>query len=153
MGDSGTTGLKGTESWGLAANWERRTWGLFGIGELGVEVGAKGEDGEEGEVGVGGMEDDGGCDGGWQGAKVSDLAADASSGDVSGSGLDRVACRGLGATFGLAGSVCVLLSAAGMGSLFGASELGVEIRGPARFGTGSGDGQGLVLGDCDISGD
>lgn len=53
----------------------------------------------------------------------------------------------------LAGSVCVLLSASGMGSLFGASELGVETRWPARFGTGSGDGQGLVLGDWDRSGD
>lgn len=83
----------------------------------------------------------------------SDLAADAGSGEVSGSGLDRVAWRGLGTTFGLAGSVCVLLSAAGRGSLLGESEFGVEIRGPVRLGMGSGDGQGLVLGDCNKSGD
>lgn len=153
MGDRGTTGLKGTESWGLAAKWERRTWGLFGMEALGLGDGEKGEDWQDGEVGVGGTEAEGGCDGGWQGAEDSDLAADAGSGEVSGSGLDRVAWRGLGTTLGLAGSVCVLLSAAGRGSLFGARELGVEMRGPVRLGTGSGDGQGLVLGDCDKSGD
>lgn len=107
----------------------------------------------DGEVGVGGTEADGGCDGSWHGEEGSDLAADAASGEVSGSGLDRVACRGFGTTFGLAGSVCVLLSASGRGSLSGASELGVEIRGPERQGRGSGDGQGLVLGDWDRSGD
>lgn len=84
----------------------------------------------------------------------SDLAVDVESGAVSGSGFDRVAWRGLGTTLALAGSVCVLLSADGRGSLFGASELGVEIRGPLRLDwMGSGDGQGLVLGDCDKSGD
>lgn len=83
----------------------------------------------------------------------SDLAAEAASGQVSGSGLDRVAWRGLGTTFGLAGRVCVLLSASGRGSLLGASEFGVEIRGPVRLGMGSGEGQGLVLGDCVKSGD
>ena len=46
MGDRGATGLKGTESWGLAAKWERRTWGLFGMEELGIGDGEKGEDGE-----------------------------------------------------------------------------------------------------------
>lgn len=107
----------------------------------------------DGEVGVGGTEADGCCDGSWQGEEGSDLAADAASGEVSGSGLERVACRGFGTTFGLAGSVCVLLSASGRGSLSGASELGVEIRGPERLGMGSGDGQGLVLGDWDRSGD
>lgn len=132
---------------------ERRTWGLFGVGAQGLEDGKKGEDGEDGEVGVGGTEAEGGCNGSWQGVEGSDLAADAASGEVSGSGLDRVAWRGLGATLGLAGSVCVLLSAAGRSSLFGASELGVEIRGPVRSGTGSGEGQGLVLGDCNKSGD
>lgn len=81
------------------------------------------------------------------------MAPDAASGQGSGSGLDRVACRGFGTTFGLAGSVCVLLSASGRGSLSGASELGVEIRGPERLERGSGDGQGLVLGDCERSGD
>lgn len=86
------------------------------------------------------------------GEEGSDLAADAAS-EVSGSGLDRVAWRGLGTTLGLAGSVCVLLSDAGRGSLLGASELGVGIRGPERMEAGSGDGQGLVLGDCDKSGD
>lgn len=83
--------------------------------------------------------------------EYSDLAAGSGSRVVSGSGFDRVAWRGFGTV--LAGSVCVLLSASGRGSLFGASELGVEIRWPARFGTGSGDGQGLVLGDGDKSGD
>lgn len=107
----------------------------------------------DGEVGVGGTEADGGCDESWHGEEGSDLAADAASGEVSGSGLDRVACRGFGTTFGLAGSVCVLLSASEKGSLSGASELGVEIRGPERLGMGSGDGQGLVLGDWDRSGD
>lgn len=145
MGDSGTTGLKGTESCGLAAKRERRTWGLFGM-----EATGKG-DGEDGEVGVGGIEADGGCDGSWQGVEGSDITA--GSGAVSGSGLDRVACRGLGASLGLAGSVCVLLSASGSGSMCGASELGVEMRGPVRFGIGSGDGHGLVLGDCGKSGD
>lgn len=58
-----------------------------------------------------------------------------------------MACRGFGTTFGLVGSVCVLLSTSGTGSLSGASELGVDIRGPERLGMGSGDGQGLVLGD------
>lgn len=81
------------------------------------------------------------------------MAADAGSGEVSGSGLDRVACRGFGTTLVLAGSVCVLLSSAGRGSMFGESELGVEIRGPERLGKGSGEGQGLVLGDCIKSGD
>lgn len=132
----------------MAAKWERRTWGLFE-----TEDGEKGEDREDGEVGVGGTEAEGGCDGSWQGVEDSDLAADAGSGEVSGSGLDRVAWRGLGTTFGLAGSVCVLLSAAGRGSLLGASEFGVEIRGPVRLGMGSGDGQGLVLEDCNKSGD
>lgn len=80
------------------------------------------------------------------------MAADAESGEVSGSGLDRVAWSGLGTIFDLAGSVCVLLSDEGRRSLLGASEFGVEIRGPVRFGIGSGDGQGLVLGDCDKSG-
>lgn len=153
MGDRGTTGLKGTESLGLAAKWERRTWGLFAMEALEMGDGKKGEDGEQGEVGVGGTEAEGGCDGSWQGVDGSDLAADAGSGEVSGRGLDRVAWRGLGATLGLVGSVCVLLSTDGRGSLFGASELGVEIRGPVRLGTGSGDGQGLVLGDCSKSGD
>ena len=147
MGDRGTAGLKGTESWGLAAIWERRTWGLLGMGERGVG------DGEDGDVGVGGIEVEDNCDGSWQGIEGSVLASDAGSGEVSGSGLDRVAWRGFGATLGLAGSVCVLLRAAGRGSLFGASELGVEIRGPVQFGMGSGDGQGLVLGDCNKSGD
>lgn len=110
-------------------------------------------DGEHGEVGVGGTEAEGGCNGSWQGVEGSDLAASSGSGDVSGSGFDRVAWRGFGTTLGLAGSVCVLLSSAGRGSLFGASELGVEMRGPVRLGTGSGDGQGLVLGDWDKSGD
>lgn len=150
MGDRGTTALKGTGSWGLAAKRDRRTWGLFGNGALEVEDGEKGEDGEEGEVGVGGTEAEGGCGGSWQGDEGSDLAADTVS-EVSRSGLDRVAWRGFGTTLGLVGSVCVLLSAAGRGSLFGASELGVEIRGPLRLGVGSGDGQGLVLGDCDKS--
>lgn len=81
------------------------------------------------------------------------MAADAGSGEVSGSGLDRVACRGFGTTLVLAGSVWVLLSSAGRGSMFGESELGVEIRGPERLGKGSGEGQGLVLGDCIKSGD
>ena len=110
-------------------------------------------DGEIGEVGVGGTEAEGGCDGGWQGEDGSDLAAGAGSGEVSGRGFERVAWRGFGATLGLAGSVCVLLSASGKGSLFGASELGVEIRGPVRFGAGSGDGQGLEFGDWAKSGD
>lgn len=153
MGDRGTAGLKGTESWGLAAKWERRTWGLFGMETLEIEDGEKGEDGEDGEVGVGGTEVEGGCGGSWQGLEDSDLAADAGSGELSGSGLDRVAWRGLGMTLGLAGRVCVLLSASGSGSLFGASELGVEMRGPVRLGTGSGEGQGLVIGDCVKSGD
>lgn len=109
--------------------------------------------GEHGEEGVGGTEAEGGCNGTWQGVEGSDLAAHPESGEVSGSGLDRVACRGFGTTLGLAGSVCVLLSSAGRGSLFGVSELGVEIRGPERLGRGSGDGQGLVLGDCEKSGD
>lgn len=107
----------------------------------------------DGEVGVGGTEEDGGCGWSWNGEEGSDLAPDAVPGEVSGSGLDLVACRGFGTTFGLAGSVCVLLSASGRGSLLGASELGVEIRGPERLGMGSGDGQGLVIGDCDRSGD
>lgn len=64
-----------------------------------------------------------------------------------------MAWSGFGAILGLAGSVCVLLSAPGRGSLFGASEFGLEICGPVRFETGSGDGQGLVLGDWDKSGD
>lgn len=115
--------------------------------------GEKGEGAADGEVGVGGTEADGGWGGSWQVVEDSDLAADAVSGEVSGSGLDRVAWRGLGITFGLAGSVCVLLSAAGRGTLFGESEFGVEIRGPVRFGMGSGDGQGLVLGDWDKSED
>lgn len=118
-----------------------------------MDDGENGEDREDGEVRVGGTEVEGGCDGSWQGVEDSDLAADAGSGEVSGSGLDRVAWRGLGTTFGLAGSVCVLLSAAGRGSLLGESEFGVEIRGPVRLGMGSGDGQGLVLGDCNKSGD
>lgn len=109
--------------------------------------------GEDGEVGVGGTEAEGGCDGNWQGVEGSDLAAGAGSGEVSGRGFDRVACRGFGATLGLAGSVCVLLRAPGSGSLFGARELGVEMRGPVRFGQGSGEGHGLVLGDSDKSGD
>lgn len=150
MGDRGTAGLKGTESCGWAAKRERRTWGLFGLGR---RDGKKGEDMADGEVGVGGTEADGGCGWSWHGEEGSDLAPDGVSGEVSGSGLDRVACRGFGTTFGLAGSVCVLLSAPGRGSLSGASELGVEIRGPERLGMGSGDGQGLVLGDCDRSGD
>lgn len=116
-----------------------------------MEDGVKG-DGEEGEVGVGGTEADGGCDGSWQGLEGSDLVADAGSG-VSGSVLDRVAWRGLGIILGLVGSVCIMLSAAGRGSMFGASELGVEIRDPVRLGAGSGDGQGLVIGDCEKSGD
>lgn len=120
------------------------------MGTLGMGDGGKGEDGE---VGVGGTEVEGGCNGTWQGVEGSDLAEDPASGEVSGSGLDRVACRGFGATLGLAGSVCVLLSSAGGGSLFGVSELGVEIRGPERMGRGSGDGQGLALGDCEKSGD
>lgn len=78
------------------------------------------------------------------------MAADAESGEVSGSGLDRVAWSGLGTIFDLAGSVCVCDE--GRGSLLGASEFGVEIRGPVRIRIGSGDGQGLVLGDCDKSG-
>lgn len=64
-----------------------------------------------------------------------------------------MACRGFGTTLGLAGSVCVLVSSAGRASLFGVSELGVEIRGAERLGRGSGDGQGLMLGDSDKSGD
>lgn len=60
MGDRGTTGLKGTESCGVAAKVARRTWGLFGMGVLGKGDGAKGEDGE---VGVGGTEVEGGFDG------------------------------------------------------------------------------------------
>lgn len=83
----------------------------------------------------------------------SDLAAGGESGEVSGRGFDRVACRGFGATLGLAGRVCVLLSAPGRGSQLGESELGVEIRGPVRFERGSGDGQGLALGDSVKSGD
>lgn len=120
---------------------------------MGRRDGKKGEDVADGEVGVGGTEADGGCGWSWQGEEGSDLAPDAVSGEVSGSGLERVACRGFGTIFGLAGSVCVLLSASGRGSLLGASELGVEIRGPERLGKGSGDTQGLVLGDCDGSGD
>lgn len=153
MGDRGTAGLKGTESWGLAAKCERRTWGLFGMEALGMRDGEKGEEGEDGEVGVGGIDAEGGCVGGLQEVEDSDLAADAESGEDSGSGLDRVAWRGLGTTFGLAGSVCVLLSSADRGSLLGASEFGVETRGPERLGMGSGEGQGLVLGDCEKSGD
>lgn len=120
---------------------------------LAMEDEENGEDGEDGEVGVGGTEAEGGCDGSWQGVEGSDLAAGSGSRVVSGSGFDRVAWRGFGTALDLAGSVCVLLSASGRGSLFGASELGVEIRWPVRFGTGSGDGQGLVLGDWDKSGD
>lgn len=77
MGDRGTTALKGTESWGLAAKWERRTWGLFGMGVLGMEDGGKGEHGEEG---VGGTEAEGGCNGTWFGVEGSDLAIDPESG-------------------------------------------------------------------------
>lgn len=152
MGDSGTGPLKGTESWGPAAKWQRRTWGLFGNAALEMEDGEKGEDGEEGDVGVGGTEAEGGCAASWQGVEGSDLAADAGS-EVPGSGFDSVACRGFGTTLGLVGNVCVLLRAAGGGSLLGASELGVDMRGPVRFGAGSGDGQGLVLGDWGRSGD
>ena len=64
-----------------------------------------------------------------------------------------MAWRGFGATLGLAGRVWVLLSAPGRGSLVGASEFGLEMCGPVRLGTGSGEGQGLVLGDWDKSGD
>lgn len=91
MGDRGTTGLKGTESWVLAAKWERHTWGLFGMEALEMEDGEKGEEGEDGEVGVGGTEAEGGCNGSWQGVEGSDLAGDAGSGGVPGSGLDCVA--------------------------------------------------------------
>lgn len=131
----------------------RRTSGLFGMEAPEMEVEEKGEDGEDGEVGVGGTEAEGGCDG--KGVEDSDLTADAASGENSGSGLDRVAWRGLRATLGLAGSVCVLLSASGRGSLLGVSELGVEIRRPVRLerGSGDGDGHGLALGDCGRSGD
>lgn len=122
----------------------------MGPQEMGEDV--KGEVEDE-EVGVGGTEVEGGCNGSWQGVDGSDLAAGAGSGDVSGRGFDRVACKGFGATLGLAGSVCVLLSAPGRGSLFGARELGVDMRGPVRFGRGSGEGHGLVLGDSEKSGD
>lgn len=69
---------------------------------LGIEDGGNGEGGD---VGVGGTEADGGCSGSWQGVEGPDLAADAGSEEVSGNGLDRVACSGLGTTLGLAGSV------------------------------------------------
>ena len=152
MGDIGTAGTKGTESWGLAAKWERLTWGLFWMGVLEMEEGAKGKDGEDGVVGVGGTEAEGGCNGSWRGVGGLDLAGDAGSVDCPGSGMERVAWRGLGTVLGLEGSVCVLLSSAGGGPLFGASELGVGARGAARLGADSGDWQGLELGDCKMSG-
>lgn len=88
--------------------------GLFGTGALRTMDGGKGED-------------EAGCRGSWQGVQGSDLAAISETGQVSGSGLDTVAWRGFGATLGLAGRVCVLLSGNDRSSLFGASELGVEI--------------------------
>lgn len=100
---------------------------------------------------MGGMEADGACDGIWQEAEASDK--DAASNEASGSGLDRVAWRGFGASLGLVGSVWVLFRVVGRASVLGASELGVDIRGPVRFGRGSGDGLGLVFGDCGKSGD
>lgn len=50
IGDSGTAGLKGTESWGQAAKWDRLTWGLFRMEIKGTGPGV------EREVGVGGTE-------------------------------------------------------------------------------------------------
>lgn len=143
----------GTESWGLAAKWARCTWGLFGVGTLAMQGGEDGKERRAGEVGVGGTEAEDGR--GWcvQGVDGTDLAVDEESGEDSGRGLDRVAWRGLGASLGLAGSVWVLLRAAGRGSKCGASELGVEMRRLARLGRGSGDWQGLALGECEKSGD
>lgn len=72
----GERGERGTESLGGTVSGGRRTLGLPGIGR--------------------GM--------GWQGVEGSDLAADSTAVEL-GSGLDLVACRGLSATLGLAGSV------------------------------------------------
>lgn len=160
MGESGVAEEpKGTESWGPATRWGRRTCGLLGMEALGTSGGEKEAEGDGGEVGVGGTEEEGG--GGGSGWPVAAGAA-GESGEDSGSGLERVACSGLGTTLGLAGSVCVLHRSTGGGSpplMFGESELGVEIRGPERpgrgrwWGTVSGDGQGLALGDWAKSGD
>lgn len=76
----GERGERGTESLGGTVSGGRRTFGLPGI-----------------------------CGGrGWQGVEGSDLATDGKAVEL-GSGLDRVACRGLSATLGLAGRVWVLL--------------------------------------------
>ena len=99
---------------------------------------------------------------GWHGVEGSDLATEGCSGIVSGSGFDLVACRGLSATLGLAGRVCVpgmswrelgvglrelgvgvglreLGAGVGwreLGLGVGWRELGVGVRAPVRFGCG-----------------
>lgn len=76
---------------------------------------------------------------------------------VSGRGLEWVDARGLGSSLGLAGRVWFLGSGGSSCPLSGARELGVG----ARWATvqlvwgarGSGEGQGLELGDWEKSGD
>ncbi len=79
IGERGTTGLKGTESWGgmMEAGVARRTSGLPGI------QGAWG----------------------WHGVEGSDLTVEMCSGSDSGRGFDRADCKGM--SLGLAGRVWV----------------------------------------------